>query len=190
MNLDKSKLVGHGSTADIYKINDKAIKVFKIDYQSILSEDTFAFLKSISSPNFMKLDKYKMKYINYKKVLEYYTYTFIEESKKEKTLDYFLDNFERLEKLSKIFSENRIKLGDLTFENVILQEDNIVLIDPDSYIFSDNLEEIEENNRSELTYLFIDIINNSFDKQCVLNNQYFDIYSSPSLTKAIKKVLK
>ena len=197
INFDKLEYIGCGSTANVYKINDKAIKLFIPEYISILSEDMFDFLKSINDPNFMKLEKYKMretfdyKYHIYVKSLKYYTYLYIKETNSRKKLDYFLDNFDRLEKFAEIFNKNGVKLGDLNFDNTVLQDDNIVLIDPDNYIYSSDLEAVKENNRHELTFLFIDIISHSFDlPPYKMLNEYHNIYSSSSLTCGIKKVLK
>ena len=65
--------------------------------------------------------------------------------------DYILDNFYELEKLFKIFSDNKIVADDVRRDNVIIGKENIVVIDPDLFFITNVFgEQIELKNKYKL----------------------------------------
>lgn len=69
--------------------------------------------------------------------------------------DYLLDNFREIEKLFNEFANDGVIVNDLKRDNVLLSKDGIIIIDPDSYYFSDEkTSTIAIENKRELLYLF------------------------------------
>lgn len=170
-----------GYCASLYKIDNeekilksydkrKVSDAFRIDYE------TFELLKTINHSNFISLteryyssadyDKKKIKKVlknakNY--LISAYVYDYIVEDEirvTEMPTDYFLDNINRIENLFEIFADEKVSVNDLKPENMVLNRENMVMIDPDFFRREKDLneEEIASQNKWKLRYLILDLI--------------------------------
>lgn len=144
-----------GGCAYIYVIDDLVLKEYnkftsadlRIDYEII------KVLKNINSNNFIKImdilfseekineeELENMPFLSRKHIVDAYTYKFIPEKKLDISIlpkDYFLNNVEGLEKLFDEFNELKMVLSDIKPYNTIINDENIVILDPDHYMFYD-----------------------------------------------------
>lgn len=174
IDLSGMKYMTNGGCASIYRNNDIVFKQYynNTSYSMRLNSDMFDLLKQIDNPHFIKLIdiyskmgyaillKNKIIYSNFKVdayTSEYYidnTINILYENK-----DYILENFYELEKLFKIFSDNKIIADDVRRNNVIIGRKNIVVIDPDLFYITNIFEyQIELKNKSKLLKLFRSIM--------------------------------
>ena len=86
--------------------------------------------------------------------------------------DYLLENLREIEKLFNEFADNRVMVNDLKRSNVLLGNDGIILIDPDSYSFADGKKSnIVTRNKEELLYLFQSICRS--EATILVRNNFF-----------------
>lgn len=171
-----------GANGEIYKINSQiAYKKYFSYGECKIKQAIFEFLKSVNNPNFINLiDRYykSLKVKDYKAFLksiidttptedirnidtykiDAYTYYWIEQESidfLEEDKEYILENFRALLNLADYFSQNRIGLADIKTDNVICNQNNIVLIDPDMYYFIPEFSktDIHKKNRLRIIYL-------------------------------------
>ena len=182
VELNKSSTSYEGRNAIVYKLeNGISFKEYFCSGDTIISQSMFEFLKSVNNPNFINLiDRYykSLKVKDYKAFLksisdttptedirnidtykiDAYTYYWIEQESidfLEEDKEYILENFRALLNLADYFSQNRIGLADIKTDNVICNQNNIVLIDPDMYYFIPEFSktDIHKKNRLRIIYL-------------------------------------
>jgi len=178
-----------------------------------LSPDLFDILKDIDDEHFIKLfEIYSemdllelMHYIvNIRRfVVDSYTACYYSDDSVNalyENNDYILDNFNELEKLFDVFTDNSIITEDVKRENAILSHSGIVIIDPDAfYLSSLPKEDITVFNKQQLLCLFRSIcvsgigkIENRDDilRKVVLDLAEINIDSKTDLTYEIFKKLQ
>lgn len=187
-----------------------------------LSEKMFDILAQINNPHFIELfDIYS--YFNFNKLSENKkdTLPFIVDAYTAKYYpddsinvlfehkDYILDNFRELEKLFRIFSENRIYTDDIRRANSVIGKDGIVIIDPDffyqpEYLYSSNSiecskEHITMLNKSNLLNLFRSILVSCVENEpnyeniiTFINNELtnLEVKDNTDVTHELSKKLK
>jgi len=174
LDLSDMKYMTKGGCANIYRNDDIVFKQYysNTSYSMRLNSDMFDLLKQIDEPHFIKLfDIYsKLNYLvmlknkivlsNFKVdgyTAKYYVDNTIDVLYENK--DYMLENFYELEKLFNIFSDNRIITTDVRRENVVIGKNNIVVIDPDLFYFTNIINsKIELKNKEKLLKLFRSIL--------------------------------
>lgn len=149
--------INHGCCGGIYKYKNDCVKLY---YDSSLSDGkiskkVFETLKEIDSDYFVKL-----KDLLYPEGLqEFSAYTmkyYIAEELNILDLDteYTLYMFREYLKLFNKFSEKKIIAEDVKRNNTIYDGKNLILIDPDLFYFSNNVEYCKISNYNRLLQLF------------------------------------
>lgn len=119
-------------------------------------------------------------------------------------IDYILDNFREIEKLFDEFANNKIYTSDIKRKNCILGNNNIVIIDPDSFFRSNSHKDIIKIcNKRNLLYLFKDICTSGADnisdeelityKQKIIDSIFkihIDVTANTDVTHEISKELR
>lgn len=214
----KSKKMYHlssGQCASVCCNNEIIFKEYFSDtlINCRLSVQLFDILKDIDNDNFIKLfeiysDMDLLELIQYKCnarkfSVDAYTAKYYSDDSDDVlygSINYILDNFNELEKLFDIFTDNSIITDDVKRKNAILSNDRIIIIDPDTfYISSLSKQDIAIENKKKLLFLFRSIclssirnIDNRDDirKKIVLDLSDIDIDSKTNITYEISKKLK
>lgn len=156
--MDNNK-IDFGNCAEIYKYKDECLKIYfdSCLYENRISVEEFKILKNIKHENFVELYKliYKMKdnKIIYGYTMKYYKKEEFEITKNE--TQYVLYQMEKLFELITKLSTEHIIVDDLKKENIIFNDNNIIIIDPDLF-YKTNLKIniINKTNYKELLKLF------------------------------------
>lgn len=159
------------TNAYLYQYRDMIIKRYWALTEYSICEQVFDVLCKIDSDNFIKLyelftiisdEEYEQIYKLYLSGKRYFTkdgYTakYYEGCSLNPILEssnYLIDNIERIRELVNTFSNAHIMMQDTGFKNVIIQEKNIVIIDPDYYRISNaKISKIREHNYKEILIL-------------------------------------
>lgn len=202
INIKKLKYLDKGTCAKVFY--DKNI-IFKDYYDFIppedrIQKDVFDILKDINNPHFMKLLKM---YITKKRLtpIKGYTAKYYKDESVSllyKSTDYLLDNLKELEVLFKIFTDNGILTHDVHGENTILTKNEIVLIDPDSFIIYDDLDDylkseksLDTLNKMNLVFMLMDKMVTNIDDLYLLSKiSYlfgFEVNEKTDITHEISK---
>ena len=192
------KKINQGSTATIYRKNDVILKQYYYfaEPRYLIKEDLFYTLKEINHPNLMKL--YRL--LKNNDIIEGYICQFIKSTDTkivERSLSYTLDNLHDLSKLIEIFNQLSILINDATAYNIIMQENKMVIIDPNSYKidYSLSYERISINNKKQLLEyiksLYLSCYTGyAFDYYRKINNLFnFKIKSDTNLCDELSKRL-
>jgi hypothetical protein len=173
--LDKSILgdpinPDKGSRGDVYRYGDIAIKKYKkVSYDcDNIQLDMFENLREIQLPAFVELIDCTTEMVenerepydiygrpNKREVVSAYSARFYEtsnESMIDKPLDYTLSSLYELRKLLKELSDREISIVDSHFENCIVTENGLVIIDPDFYRIRKNPYKINEKRIRDYLY--------------------------------------
>lgn len=174
IDLSSMKYMTSGGCASIYHNNDIVFKRYyhNTSYSMRLNSDMFDLLKQIDNPHFIKLiDIYsKMNYLvllknrislsNFK--VDGYTAKYYTDNTVDvlyENVNYILENFCELEKLFKLFSDNKIVATDVRRDNVIIGKKDIIIIDPDLFYITNTVNsQIELKNKTKLLKLFRSIL--------------------------------
>ncbi len=181
INIKELELLkdNRGTQGIVYKYGkDSCLKVYHESYFSKIEEGIFDIIKSLDLKNFYKLydllfDEQMEKILAY--TMKYY------ESTNENILflpvDYTMDNFNNIYKSISILAENRILVEDLFYKNVILGQNEITIIDIDSYRFEDrnSIELIKDINSENIVYMMKTIYKEELYKLGInlRENQYY-----------------
>lgn len=167
-----------GGSANVYLIDDKKIVFKKYKNKMVLYRvidfEIFDFLKACDNPHIFNLletyycrdgilKKMKLRCIPKKVLIDAYTYEYVETSRErliDRPTDYFLTNLSELESFLDYLANYHILVHDLSVDNVILNENRMVLIDPDMFRFRTDIsrERIRFLNRKALLELYENII--------------------------------
>lgn len=153
----KENMINHGCCGEIYKYKNDCIKLY---YGLSLSDGkiskkVFETLKEIDSDYFVKL-----KDLLYPEGLqEFSAYTMKYYSAEELNIldldtEYTLYMFHEYLKLFNEFSEKKIIAEDVKRNNTIYDGKNLILIDPDLFYFSNNVEYCKISNYNRILQLF------------------------------------
>ena len=174
LNTKTLKYLDSGECARV-RYDDKLI--FKEYYISTepeyrLSPEMFAIFETIDNQHFMKIYNIysrmnglrllstKTKILPF--TIDAYTAKYYKDDNVdvlEAPKDYLLDNFRELEDLFTLFTTNKINPADLKRRNTILNNNGIILIDPDSFsLSSDSKIDLSLKNKKALLNLFKDIL--------------------------------
>ncbi len=169
INKRKMKYLNCGKCAKVFYDEDKIFKEYfsKTPYCGRLNLEMFTILKSIRDNHFMEIYSLCQKmstlfFLSRKRdCFPFMTDAYLAKYYSDNTtnplyesIDYTLDNFNELEKLFTIFTENKITVNDVKRENSILGKNNIVIVDPDCFSiahYNSNL--IAIDNKIELLML-------------------------------------
>ena len=207
-NLLNMKYINKGSCGKVYKYQDSAIKIYNEDTPDFirLKPERFDQFKTITNPHFIRL-----KNIYTKKVFPFriqknfvaaaYESSYYEKDKQsivEKPIDYLLDNLSEIEILLTYLTNEHIVTDDLRYDNIILQSNNIVLIDPDSFRFyTDSTKYIGYKNKENLVQLVNTILYHSLkeydeDLASKVKFKFFskEVHDATNVTHMVSKELK
>lgn len=159
VEIDDSRenMINHGCCGEIYKYKNDCVKLY---YGLSLSDGkiskkVFETLKEIDSDYFVKL-----KDLLYPEGLrEFSAYTMKYYSAEELNIldldtEYTLYMFHEYLRLFNEFSEKKIIAEDVKRNNTIYDGKNLILIDPDLFYFSNNVEYCKISNYNRLLQLF------------------------------------
>ena len=198
----RENMINHGCCGEIYKYKNDCIKLY---YGSSLSDGkinkkVFEKLKEIDSDYFVKL-----KDLLYPEGLqEFSAYTmkyYIAEELNILDLDteYTLHVFHEYLKLFNEFSEKKIIAEDVKRNNTIYDGKNLILIDPDLFYFSNNVEYCKISNYNRLLQLFRSIYLEEVKKILDLDysknpfmdlGELFNLEMGPNMDKELSKKLE
>lgn len=176
LDIDKEKMIFLNSGKCARILHDDDI-IFK-EYYSVtepnyrLNVKVYNVLKDINNPHFMKLlnaysqmnifdlQKYKTGIKEFK--IDAYTALLYPNEEIDifgKDKAYLLDNLYELENLLDVFTNNSIIVEDLKRDNVTMDSNSVVIIDPDLFYFSDlPKENITRENKIKLLLLLEHIL--------------------------------
>lgn len=198
----RENMINHGCCGEIYKYKNDCVKLY---YGSSLSDGkiskkVFETLKEIDSDYFVKL-----KDLLYPEGLrEFSAYTmkyYIAEELNILDLDteYTLYMFHEYLKLFNEFSEKKIIVEDVKRNNTIYDGKNLILIDPDLFYFSNNIEDCKVSNYNRILRLFRSIYLEELKKLLDLDysknpftdlGELFNLEIGPNMDNELAKKLK
>lgn len=195
-------MINHGCCGEIYKYKNDCVKLY---YGSSLSDGkiskkVFETLKEIDSDYFVKL-----KDLLYPEGLqEFSAYTMKYYSAEELNIldldtEYTLYMFHEYLKLFNEFSEKKIIAEDVKRNNTIYDGKNLILIDPDLFYFSNNVEYCKISNYNRLLQLFRSIyleevkkiLDLDYSKNLFMDlGELFNLEMGPNMDNELSKKLK
>ena len=198
----RENMINHGCCGEIYKYKNDCVKLY---YGSSLSDgkiskNVFETLKEIDSDYFVKL-----KDLLYPEGLqEFSAYTMKYYSAEELNIldldtEYTLYMFREYLKLFNKFSEKKIIAEDVKRNNTIYDGKNLILIDPDLFYFSNNVEYCKISNYNRLLQLFRSIYLEEVKKILYLDysknpftdlGELFNLEMGPNMDNELSKKLK
>lgn len=164
------KYLNSGQCAKVFYDGNSIFKeyYFETRFSCRLSPEIFEELKDIHNVHFVELFDiythltfidlflYQNRKISF--VTDAYTAKFYENSGINilyQPISYVLDNFRELEQLFDIFSSLSIEVNDVKRDNLVMDTNKIVLIDPDCFVRANSSQEtIAIGNKRSLFYLF------------------------------------
>jgi len=192
LNIDIFKIENKnssGSTADVYKYNNFALKLYDDPINYSIKQDLFNELSSIKNKNFIELYETFKTDIDGSLVEGYISKYYIDEKINPLKLEssYMLKNIEYLKELRDIFTNKKIVMRDLHPWNSIYTKDGIVLIDPDDYrVVNLDIDVINMENKNILVDFTINTLKRySDDKLC--NIDYLEEYGTIKYLDDLKK---
>ena len=204
VEIDDSRenMINHGCCGEIYKYKNDCVKLY---YGLSLSDGkiskkAFETLKEIDSDYFVKL-----KDLLYPEGLrEFSAYTMKYYSAEELNIldldtEYTLYMFREYLKLFNKFSEKKIIAEDVKRNNTIYDGKNLILIDPDLFYFSNNVEYCKISNYNRLLQLFRSVYLEEVKKILDLDysknpftdlGELFNLEMGPNMDNELSKKLK
>jgi len=219
INLDEIKRINKDmvTNAFIYRYRDIVLKKYWYCTEYAISDDVFDKLCTIDNKHFIKLyelftiisdDKYEEKYTKYQQGKSFfckdgYTAKYYHPDSINPLLEqsaYLIKSIEGLKELVDILSNSRIMMTDTKVGNTIIQNNGIIIIDPDYYMLSSqDINNIKNNNYKELLQLLKTIFIHyaEFKKTDILklfaeldnNNSLESIYHIEKELKKVKRPL-
>ena len=165
INLKKMYEISNSRSVNsrVYRHNDIAIKSYGALTFKTIDEEMFDKLAAIKNKHFIELydlftyiddDEYYERLYAYNCgrntfVIDGYTSKYYQKdyiNPLHMDSSYLLRNIEEIKELIDTFSKNNILVNDFELYNTVINKDNIVIIDPDLYMFSITGEEITRKN--------------------------------------------
>ncbi len=168
--------IGHGYCATVYKYKDGlCLKIYdrKTCYKiNTLETTVYEKIKCIDNPSLVEIKELLYKNLANRYNADAYILKYYEEkynSILDVPSDYLLYSLEEILKLQEKLSKNRIRAFGLKRENVILNDKNIILIDPDRWFINylDDESEILKVNINNIMGMFSDITLDSLRTECI-----------------------
>ena len=198
----RENMINHGCCGEIYKYKNDCVKLY---YGSSLSDgkiskNVIETLKEIDSDYFVKL-----KDLLYPEGLqEFSAYTMKYYSAEELNIldldtEYTLYMFHEYLRLFNEFSEKKIIAEDVKRNNTIYDGKNLILIDPDLFYFSNNVEYCKISNYNRLLQLFRSVYLEEVKKILDLDysknpftdlGELFNLEMGPNMDNELSKKLK
>jgi hypothetical protein len=148
-NVIRSNLIGCGNNAQVYKDGNLSYKEYMDDCYSRIKREVFESLKDINHPNFIKLrDLYHID----DKVMGY-SYDYVKSSDNlmiDMPIEYTYQNLYQLKSLLNELNKRKILIDDENYNNVIVGNDSLVIIDPDMYRIHNSEDYVRRENTSLL----------------------------------------
>ena len=221
-DFNDMEYLSHGYNGEVFYNNKIIFKKYFAwsEKDSRINLQLFDLLKEFKNPHFIELydvytKYYKIEIINkiIKKIrnnaflVEGYSAKYYQEDNIDvlnASKEYFLENLFEIEKLINELSENGIKINDIKRENIILNKDNIVIIDPDLFYLWNPISCLSAN-KEKLYYLFNDLLLNEVLKtpylyvtskylkeQNIFKNHMYNLYATEEfcVTDEFSKILK
>ena len=157
-NIKNSKFFKHGGTSNIYKLeNDELLKrYYAYTTESVrITEDIFKLLQTINHIRMIRM--YELFVINNHSV----AYTMKELTDDDTdildtSVDFLLENIKSIEELFDNLTALNIRIMDSRWDNTVVNEKGITIIDPDKY------RKVEynpvTNNKDQLLYLVYSLL--------------------------------
>ena len=150
--------IGSGNSAYVKRRKNICIKEYYnyTDLDGIIDEDVFNTLKFIDNKHFVKLLSLRKDMLN--KIIGY-TYKYVDALNLrivDLSRDYTLENLADLEELISEFNRLSVLIRDTNGSNLLLQENNVVIIDPDLYEidYSKTIDELNIHNKQMILNYF------------------------------------
>lgn len=193
---DNFTYIGECFCARVFSAGGTILKCYKkrMPTANEITSGLFKILKSFKNPNFIELygsapERSLIEKIRAKLGLSYIVGGYTAKYYQKGNIDilngckeYLLWNLFNLEILLNEFTENQIVAHDLSRDNVIYTNDDIVIVDPDLFgEFKVSKEIIKAINRKELIYLLESMIIDSFNET--------DEKKLKKITKIVEKFL-
>ena len=199
INYNDNNIIGKGTCGKIYLLdNEKCLKVYDEDCIKKMEKDIFNLLRIYKLDNYYTL--YDLVYNNLKNNIGYICkyYKTSETNLLLMPMEYILYNYDRIYESLMILTNNGILAKDLYYGNAIIGDNEITVIDADSYIYDNcSYELLKNKNISYLSYLFKGLyqeeaaklgINIEMDK--LKYNKLFETFYTGDLTpKSLSKKL-
>lgn len=202
----------HGTCGNIYQLKKDIYLKKYYEYTSLsarLDYRMFQFLREIHHPftnTILDLYYEKQKVKEKGKLLENiehfrtdaYLFKYLKREKIDilkMPIDYLIYNLEELEKLMKLFAENRVKADDLKRDNAVFSGNKIVLIDLDNCKIKENEDTriLIEWNKRKLSWLFLDLFRRSESfsyKNYAKVSPLFEVEDDIDLKESVSRKLK
>lgn len=210
--FDKNRMeyVDHGKCAEVFHDGNIIFKEYYSTTKNIrrLSPDIFDILKDINNEYFIdifeiyskqkniedtkestfKIDAYTAKYYEKENINVLYEPT-----------NYLLENFREIERLSDFFSKNQILTIDLHIDNIIINSNQMIIVDPDCFKIDRLNKNLQLINKLLILHLFYsmcksDILYEKENKEQMLRilSDFVDISinQNTDITYEISKRLK
>lgn len=173
VNLDELERINEDivTNAFIYRYRDIILKKYWYCTEYAISDDVFDRLCNIDNDNFIKLyelftiipdNEYEKMYARYQSGRKFfckdgYTAKYYQPDPINPILEpstYLIKSIEELKALVDTLSNSKIMMTDTKVENTIIQNNGIIIIDPDYYkISNQSIEVIKKHNYKELLQL-------------------------------------
>ena len=206
-NQNMKLLDNQGNCGYVYTNGDIILKIYKRELQKKykIFPTVFDTLRNINNPHFIELHNLytRKKFHRTKFNVDAYSAKYYEEDKTNvlyKYTDYLLDNFNELEVLFNLLTNNHILTDDVRRVNAVLGSNNIVVVDPDQFLVTiDSIKYIDKVNKQRLLFLFRSILmdaigklSNQSDKRFKLDRDLFNFELKPNtiITDELSKRLK
>lgn len=175
----EENLIGKGTNGKVYLIeNNKCLKVYNEGIASKLDKDIFMLLKAYKLDNYY--DLYNLIYDENKNNVGYISkyYKTSENNLLLMPIEYIIENYAKMYNSSMILANNKVITKDLYYGNIIIGDNQMTIIDADSYIF-DNCDyaRLRSRNLSYLAYVFVGLFQDNSSKlgiELVKNTNAFD----------------
>ncbi len=185
----------------LYIDGNKVIKVYNEDINDFnrLDKDIFDKLSKLDSKAFLKLRDYYG--VNVKRIIDdkeipmttAYSYDYVNRKDKfmiDMPMDYTINTLYEFDKIVKYLNDEKILIGDSHAGNVVISDNNLVIIDPDYYEFSNFA---KRRNRELINFYITDLwcleagLSNYFDRKAVTDILYKG-YMQDYLKENIKRL--
>jgi len=155
-NYNEKQFAYESRTADIYQINSELLLkiIFSQFSLDLMNPEIFNIIQMLRNKNFCKIDKLLY---DYERQFKAYTMKYYDsdiEDILDIPIEYTLESFNSIQQMGKKLTERNIYMRDLFFNNVILNQNGIIVIDFDNYEYS---EFFAKNNKQRINETFKDL---------------------------------
>lgn len=164
-NIENSEFFKHGGTSSLYRLENGELlkRYYAYTTESVrITEDIFKILQSINHIRMIRM--YELFVINNQSI----AYSMKELSDDgldilDTSIDFFLESIANIEELFNTLTELNIRIMDSRYDNTIVNEKGITIIDPDKYRKVDY--QPITNNKDQLLYLAYSLLTSRRSKR-------------------------